>query len=160
MAFEGIQSPTQRPFPASLVPNSPFFWTQSNEPWFVSSCHMEGIVDVTFCRDVSLAHKPILGMLLENENGHRDCLGQFRYDKLLQKVPVDRTTKLYIGSRRTKRSYLYVADVLTFPPTDRDELVWIEVCWHGTLEWWSSLRHSVLRHTSAKGQVTNMEARR
>ncbi|RSL46591.1 hypothetical protein CEP51_015908 [Fusarium floridanum] len=157
LAFEGTQSPTQRPFPASLIPNSPFFWTQSNEPWFVSSCHMEGVVDVTLCRDTSLAHQPILGMLLENENGHRDCLGQFRYDKPLQKVRVDQTAKLYIGSGRTTGSYLYVADVLTFPPTDRDELAWIEVCWQSTLEWWSSLRHSVLRHTSAKGQVTNME---
>lgn len=117
---------------------------------------MEGVVHVTLCREVSLAHKPMLGMLLEYENGHRDCLGQFRYDKLLQKVRVDQTTKLYIGSRRTTRSFLYVADVLTFPPTGRDESLWIEVSWHGTLEWWSSLRHSILRHTSAKGQFTNM----
>ncbi|KAI5456088.1 hypothetical protein BGZ63DRAFT_367870, partial [Mariannaea sp. PMI_226] len=119
LAFKGIQSPIQRAFPPSLIPNSPFFWTQSNEPWFVSSCNMEGIVHVTLCRDVSVAHKPILGILLDYENGHRDCLGQFRYDKLLQKV---------------------------------------RVSWHGTLEWWSSLRHSILRHTSAKGEFTNMAA--
>lgn len=159
LAFEGTQSPIQRPFPPSLVPNSPFFWTQSNESWFISSCNMEGIVEVTLCRDVSLPHKPILGMLLEHEHGHRDCLGQFRYDKLLQKVRVGPTTGLFICSRRATRSFLYVADVLTFPPTDPDESLWIEVPGHGTLEWWSSLRHSILRHTSVKGQFTNMAAR-
>lgn len=159
LAFEGIQSPIQRPFPSSLVPNSPYFWTQSNESWFVSSCNMEGIVDVTLCRDISLAHKPILGILLGYEHGHRDCLGQFRHDKFLQKIRVDQTTHLYIGSRRTTRSFLYVADLLTSPPAGRAELSWMEVSRDGTLEWWSSLRHSILRCTSTKGQFTNMAAR-
>ncbi|KPM34085.1 hypothetical protein AK830_g12489 [Neonectria ditissima] len=160
LAFDGVQSPVQRPFPPSLVPNSPFFWTQSNEPWFVSSCDMEGIVELTLCRDLSLTHKPILGILVKYENGHRDCLGQFRYDKLLERVRVDRTAELYIGSRRTARSFLYVVDVLTSPPADREELFWMEISRGGTMEWWSSLRHSVVRHTSTKGQFTNMAARK
>jgi hypothetical protein len=118
-------------------------------------------VQMTFCTDGSVAHKPISGILLQYGDGHRDCIGQFRWDKSLEKVQVDATAALHIGSRRTTGSFLYVADVLTSPPSDpnRDELYWMEVSWDGILEWWSSGRDSVLRFTSAKGQVTNMEAR-
>ncbi|KAH7169755.1 uncharacterized protein B0J16DRAFT_276889 [Fusarium flagelliforme] len=159
MAFDEIQRPLHRPFPSSLMPRSPYFFTQSNEPWVVSYSNMEGIEEVTLCRDVLVSHKPIIGMLLQYADGHRDCLGQFRFDKALESIRVDQSMNLHIGSRRTTKSFLYVADILTSPPSGRGELFWVEASWDGVLEWWSSPRHSVLRHTSSKGQVTNIAAR-
>ncbi|RKK83319.1 hypothetical protein BFJ68_g17460 [Fusarium oxysporum] len=159
LAFDELAPPVQRPFPPSLIPNPPYFWTQNTEPWFVSSCNMKGIVDMTLCRDTTLAHRPITGILLEYENGHRECLGQFRFDKTLKKVRVEHTTDLYIGSLRTTCSYLYIADVATSPLHDCGSLSWMRVSRHGTLEWWSSLRHSIVRYTSDTGQLTNMETR-
>ncbi|KAH7255279.1 uncharacterized protein BKA55DRAFT_688295 [Fusarium redolens] len=157
LAFDELVPPIQRPSPPSLIPNPPYFWTQNTEPWFVSSCSMEGIVDMTLCRDTAFDHRPITGILLEYENGHRECLGQFRFDKALKKVRVEHITDLYIGSLRTTCSYLYIADVTTSPPHDYGGLSWMRVSRHGTLEWWSSLRHSIVRYTSTTGQLTNLE---
>ena len=159
LAFDEIHHAIRRPFPTSLIPSSPYFFTQSNEPWVVSSCDMEGIIEMTLCRNLLISHKPIMGMLLQYADGHRDCLGQFRFDQALERNRVDQYMSLHIGSRRTTKSFLYVVDVLTSPPPSHPELFWIEVSWDGVLEWWSSPRHSVLRHTSLKGQVTNMAAR-
>lgn len=127
---------------------------------------MRGVVVITLCRDISLPHKPILGMLLEYDNGHRDCLGQFRYDKSLEDVRVDQTTELYIGSQRTVyagskkvvRSSLYIADLSTSPPTGQGETSWIKASLDGTLEWWATERHSLVRCISDDGQSSDNTA--
>ncbi|KAG7421587.1 hypothetical protein Forpe1208_v000122 [Fusarium oxysporum f. sp. rapae] len=157
LAFDGLMPPVQRPFPPSLIPNPPYFWTQNTESWFVSSCSMEGIVDMTLCRDTAFDHRPITGILLQYENGHRECLGQFQFDKALKTVRVEHTMDLYIGSLRTTCSYLYIADIATSPLHDFGGLAWMRVSRHGTLEWWSSLRHSIVCYTSTTGQFTNLE---
>lgn len=158
LAVDGLGPPVQRPFPASLIPNPPCFWTHNTEPWFVSSCSMEGIVDIILCRDTAFDHRPITGMLLEYENGHRECLGQFRFNKTLEKMPVRHIRDLYISSLRTTRSYLYVADITTSPPPhDHGGLFWMQVSRYGTLEWWSSFHHSIIRYTSITGQLTNLK---
>jgi hypothetical protein len=118
---------------------------------------MEGIVDMTLCRDTAFDHRPITGILLEYENGHRACLGQFRFDKALKKMLVEHITDLYIGSLRTTCSYLYIAEIATSPPHDNRGLAWMQVSLHGTLEWWSSLHHSIMRYTTTTGQLTNLE---
>ncbi|RBR03810.1 uncharacterized protein FIESC28_11681 [Fusarium coffeatum] len=157
LAVDGLAPPVQRPFPPSLIPNPPYFWTHNTESWFVSSCSMEGIVDMTICRDTAFDHRPITGILLEYENGHRECLGQFRFDKTLKKMPVQHTRDLYISSLRTTRSYLYVADITTSPPHGYGGLSWMQVSRYGTLEWWSSFHHSIVRYTSITGQLTNLQ---
>lgn len=120
---------------------------------------MEGVVDMTLCRDTACAHRPITGILLEYENGHRECLGQFRFDKVLEKVRVEHATDMYIGSLRTANSHLHIAHIGTSPLHNCGILSWVRVSRHGTLEWWSSLRHSIVRYTSITGQLTNMETR-
>ncbi|KLO94448.1 uncharacterized protein LW93_8870 [Fusarium fujikuroi] len=159
LACDVTEPASQRPFPASLVPNAPCFWTTSTEPWFVSSCSMEGLVAMTLCRDTALFYRPIIGILVEYENGHRECLGQYRFDRTLAKLRLDHATDLYIGSLRTIRSYLYVAEITTSPPYESGISSWMRVSRHGRLEWWSSLRHSIVRYTSATGQFTNIETR-
>jgi len=118
---------------------------------------MEGIVDMILCRDTAFDHRPITGIPLQYENGRRECLGQFRFDKTLEKVPVQHVRDLYIGSLRTTNSHLCIADVATSPLHDYGGLFWMQVSRHGTLEWWSSFHHSIVRYTSITGQLTNLK---
>ncbi|KAH7219632.1 hypothetical protein DER44DRAFT_879520 [Fusarium oxysporum] len=136
LAFDGLTPPVRRPSP-----------------------HLYQTLRTSGPRTPSHAydHRPITGILLEYENGHRECLGQFRFDKALKQMRVEHTTDLYIGSLRTTCSYLYVADIATCPPHGYGGLAWMRVSRHGTLEWWSSLRHSIVRYTSTTGQFTNVE---
>ena len=159
LASGGLAPLVQRPSPPSLILNPPYSWTYNFEPWFVSSCSMEGIVDITLCRDTALGHQPTTGILLQYENGHRECLGQFRFGKTLKKVPVGHIGDLYIGSLRTTYSYLYVAEITTSSSHDHGGLFWMQVSRHGALEWWSSFHHSIIRYTSITGQFTNLATR-
>ncbi|KAJ4323629.1 hypothetical protein N0V84_004237 [Fusarium piperis] len=106
--------------------------------WFASRCELEGVKEVTLCRDVSVPHKPVIGMLVQKTDGHRDCLGQFRFDKTLETIQADRSGGLYVGLQRTPDT-TYVADVRGFRPEDSwpgpKSVSWIEMPWSGTLEW-------------------------
>ncbi|KAF5543875.1 hypothetical protein FPHYL_11158 [Fusarium phyllophilum] len=107
LACDVIEPPSQRPFPASLVPNAPYFWTTSTEPWFVKSCSMAGLMNITLCRDTTLAHRPIIGILIEYDGGHRECLGQFRFDRTLGTPNAERNTN---GSHDLNRLKIISSD--------------------------------------------------
>lgn len=141
--------PVKRRHPRSLMPTIPFPGTQSNEPWLFSSCSMKHVAEVTICQDASLGHRPIIGMQLGYIGGHRACVGQFRFDMVLRTIRVEGTETLYIGSRRTKLRFMYVASVTVAPPADDGgELAWTDFHGEGKLEWWFSSRHSIVRKTS------------
>lgn len=147
LAFDKSHPPVKRPYPRSLMPNIPFPGTMSNEPWLFSCCSTKGVVEVTVCQDVSLGHRPIIGMQLRYTSGHRACVGQFRFDMVLRTIQVGAGV-LYIGSRRTKQRFLYVANVTVAPPADGGcEVEWTDFCRDGNLEWWFSSRHSIVRKT-------------
>jgi hypothetical protein len=110
---------------------------------------MKDVAEITLCTDISLHHKPIIGMQLRYTDDHRACLGQFRFDMDLETIQLKRGIGLYIGGQRTRKSFLYVAKVVVYPPSDRSKLSWIEIRLHNTLEWWFSSRHSVIRHNSS-----------
>jgi hypothetical protein len=109
---------------------------------------MKEAIEVTLCRDVSLGYRPIVGTLVQYMDGHRACLGQFSLDWTLETIQVERGRGLHIGSGRSKKQFAYVADVMVDPPSDRDELSWIDIPWDGTLEWWFSPRRCILRRSS------------
>ncbi|KAF5619786.1 hypothetical protein F52700_11614 [Fusarium sp. NRRL 52700] len=113
LACDVTGPPSQRPFPVSLVPNAPGFWTTNTEPW-----------------DTTLAHRPIIGALVEYDNGHRDCLGQFRFDRSLENLRLDHAADLYIGSLRTLQSYLYVAEITISQPSESGIISWMRVSRH------------------------------
>lgn len=105
---------------------------------FTSRCELKGVEKVTLCRDTSLPHKPVIGMLVQKVDGHQECLGQFRFDKALETIQADRSGGLYISLQRTAR-VAYVGDVRGFPPEDSrldpEDVTWVEAPWSGTLEW-------------------------
>ncbi len=96
------------------------------------------------CKDLSLNCKPIIGMLLRYMDGHRVCVGQFRFDMTLETISVQDGTTVYFGSQRTRNRYLYVAQVTIYPPSDV-ELTWISIGSEQNLEWWFSSRHTIVR---------------
>ncbi|RGP76929.1 hypothetical protein FLONG3_5013 [Fusarium longipes] len=144
----------QVPIPSFLVPHFPSVCTRNNGPWFTSSCSMEGLNKITLCRDFSLAHKPIIGMLMDYETGHRECLGRFRFDKTLEKLCLDSDTDLYVGTGRNIWRFLYLDQIVDTPRFEKKHLRWMRIPRDGIMEWWNSYQHSILRHTSFRGQVT------
>lgn len=144
LAFQGTEVPTVRNYPEPLLPTMPGPYTTSNEPWFFSTCNIRGSTEITLCKDASLGHTPIIGMLLRYADDHRACVGQFRFDMALETIRVEQDMVLYLGSRRTTKLYLYVAEVTVCPPFDPD-LTWINIPWERSLEWWWSSRHCIVR---------------
>ena len=144
MAFDGLYDLATRPYPVGLSPTGLFPVTQYNEPWFYSCCSMQGVAEIILCRDVSSTYKPVMGLVLRYHDGHGACLGQFRFDKSFETILVDQYGALHFGSRRTRQSFLYAAEV-TIDRVDRGELAWLDVNWDGKSEWWFSRRHTVLR---------------
>lgn len=144
MAFKGTSHVTSRPLPSELLTTQPYPGTQYNEPWFFSCCEMRGIAEIILCKDVTSSYRPVMGLQVRYRDGHRVCLGQFRFDMALETVLVDQSSCLHIGSRRTGKSYLYVAEVTSRQP-DRGKLAWLDIGWDGKLEWWFSSRHTVVR---------------
>jgi len=128
----------------------------------------EGLREVVLCRDGTVEHRPVLGMLLvyhthNTDDGHmtehRDCVGQFRFDLTLEKLPIPEGTSLWIldaiyrdrEPRRGVQWKYYVAEVLTREPV-RGEFgwrekdgVWVEIEWGETLEWWVSRWHAFVQ---------------
>ncbi|KAM0434010.1 hypothetical protein ACHAPT_003954 [Fusarium lateritium] len=125
----------ERPLQRSTLVNSQVDPSVRDEnPWFASRCGLQDVKEVTVCRDVSVPHKPIIGMLIQYLDGHRDRLGQFRFDRALETTQAERSRGLYIGLQRMPDT-TYVADVRAFPPEDPGKLSWVEASWSGTLEW-------------------------
>jgi hypothetical protein len=155
MAADGAEQDLDPHWPPLEVEDFPNACTKKSGPWFKSSCSTQGIIGITVCRDLARSHKPIIGLLAEYENGHRECLGQFRFDKSLEKVRLDLDTDFYVGTGRNIWSFMYVSHILTLPQLDKTHLRWTKISRDGVLEWWSSHCHSLLRYKSPDGEFTN-----
>lgn len=137
------------PYPPSLTPSSPPPYTQYNEPWYYTNCRLEDVVEITCCTDRTASHKPIIGMLIGYGNGRRACVGQYRMDWAMETLTVSPSGRLRIGLGKTRRNFPYVASIslpgLATP--DSDSLSWMDMPWHGKLEWWFSQRQCRLYYS-------------
>ncbi|UPK93191.1 hypothetical protein LCI18_004126 [Fusarium solani-melongenae] len=112
--------------------------------------------EVTLCRDVSPSHRPVIGMLVQYTDDHRECLGQFRFDKTLKTIQADQSGGLHISLQMREDEVFededstYVADVYGFPLGDPsicpENESWIEASWSGTLEWKFRSADSTVTH--------------
>lgn len=140
------QPTLNRAHPKSLLPALPFPGTVSSEPWIFSCCGVKDVAELLVCKDISLDHKPILGMQLHYADGRRACVGQFRFNRPIETMRTRGAEVLYIGSQRTKKRHLYVAEITVARPSgDRDGVSWIEIRAEGKLEWWISNRQTIVR---------------
>lgn len=109
---------------------------------------LEGVVDIACCVDMTISHRPIIGMLMYYASGHRACIGQCRLDWVLDKSRVDPAILLRIGLAKTRKNFPYVAKICLSEQaaTISDSISWMDVPWHGKLEWWFSQRQCQLYH--------------
>ncbi|KAI1136068.1 hypothetical protein F5Y05DRAFT_415666 [Hypoxylon sp. FL0543] len=153
LAFENPVLPIPMTVPDSAFPMtrefSEYIWSH-----IYSSCPMKGVAAIIPCVDKTKPEKLVIGMLLIYKDGHRECLGQMRFDWMVDPLVVGPASKLRIGMSRTK----IVCSLLGFhtirnvaavtlgvsknPNVDR----WIDVPWHGTLEWSFTPKLTIIRH--------------
>jgi len=135
-------------YPPSLIPSAPPPYTLYNEVWFYTNCRMENIKEIVYCVDETVTDKPVTGMMLHYTNGRRSCLGQYRPDLALVSLRTDATKKLRIGVGKTSKRFPFVAEVtvLVHGAAELRSSTWVDVPWHGRLEWWFTLRQCKLRH--------------
>ena len=98
---------------------------------------MLGVTEMTLCRDVRLAHRPVIGVLFRCQD-RTSCVGQFRFDMVLEVAPISPKMDLYIGMAKTATRLSYVSDVTTRVPDGQDKTQWIRIPWDGVLDWWFS----------------------
>ncbi|KJZ72249.1 hypothetical protein HIM_08391 [Hirsutella minnesotensis 3608] len=134
--------------PLPLTPTSKPPYTQYNEPWHYTNCVLENVAEIACCVDGTVAHRPIIGMMVYYDDGHRACIGQYRLDWVLDKSPVDRSMLLRLGLAKTRKNLPYVATITLGNPITpvSKSLSWMDVPWHGKLEWWFSQRQCRLCH--------------
>ncbi|KAI8714701.1 hypothetical protein NCS52_01190500 [Fusarium sp. LHS14.1] len=139
-----------RPGPRSLDPPH----INHKNPWFTSRCALEGVKDVTLCRDVSLSHRPVIGMLVQYTDGHQERLGEFRFDRPLKTIQAEQSGGIHIDLQRMEdEESTYVEDVRGFPIGDPsvcpEDESWIELSWSGTLEWKFRWADCIVKHIPA-----------
>ncbi|XP_044717283.1 uncharacterized protein HRG_08791 [Hirsutella rhossiliensis] len=134
--------------PPPLTTTSQPPYTQYNEPWHYTNCMLENVVEIACCVDGTVSHKPVIGMMVHYGDGHRACIGQYRLDWVLDKSPADPSMSLRIGLAKTRKNFPYVARITLGNPAApaSDSLSWMDVPWHGKLEWWFSQRQCRLCH--------------
>lgn len=119
-----------------------------DEPWYYSTCRLENVVGITCCIDTVRNYQPIIGMLIEYAEGHRECVGHYRLDKAAEPFKrdlEDHEGELRIGMSRNQLGKPYVARVGPWGDVDSDTstLQWLDFPWRGRLEWWASPRRGV-----------------
>lgn len=128
-----------RPLERSVCPPSGEIAKAKMEEFFFSSAQLHGIVEVTPCESLLGHTAAITGLVLHYSDGHRECLGQVRLDHLLSPLTAAGSRAMWLGFSSTADGPC-VRKVEFSRPEQSAELVWLEVSWSGTLEWWFSYR--------------------
>ncbi|POR39156.1 Uncharacterized protein TPAR_00647 [Tolypocladium paradoxum] len=95
---------------------------------------IRGCYGNTCCIDKTAPYDPIIAMLIHYGDGRRACVGQYRMDWHL--TP---SQTLRIGLGKTRKNWSYVAKISLrgLAAAESDSLSWIDIAWHGKLEWFS-----------------------
>ncbi|KAI1207663.1 uncharacterized protein F4807DRAFT_434089 [Annulohypoxylon truncatum] len=151
LAFE-TPSPNQYNRPLILpFPISPFPKSTSIEDYFYTSAVLDNVVEVTPCRTVQSGVWAITGILLSYANGYQIAVGQVRLDHLSPTMRVLPSQKMTFTFSAVN-GYPYLASIHSAPPmcSETD----MEICWHGSLEWWFSRRQCKIYHNGQASPVT------
>lgn len=134
-----------------MADSYPLHLAMPHQVCWQSSCSLEDASFVTLCRDVSVEHQPIIGMLITYADQRESCVGQIRFDQKLERIEISRSRTLQLGAARTENLYLYVTNVWTEAPFDYDQTFVLTVPLEGTLVWRYSFQHTELYHSSLPG---------
>lgn len=141
---DGLAVLEKRSYPLSQVPHSnPPAWMQYSWGYYTSAL-LDGVVQVIPCQTGSMPL--IIGLLLKYADGTCDCVGQYRHDCLLPPVDVGDAPTLHLAFGRREGHFHHVAKVTVNRPPYNWDLVWLELPWHGLLEWWVGPEQVKIHH--------------
>ncbi|KAI0882241.1 uncharacterized protein GGS22DRAFT_191411 [Annulohypoxylon maeteangense] len=148
LAYESEDEPMKKEIPQSILTNR--FRDYSSNSWYYTRCDMEGVTRIVPCRKSGSGPKQLIGALLEYEDGHKECMGEWRFDWATEPIRVIDNS----GSLRLKRSNCLhdpfrglssCYDCVNLdielvpkdaPPCEEDGCkVYIDMPWSGTWEW-------------------------
>ncbi|KJZ80055.1 hypothetical protein HIM_00769 [Hirsutella minnesotensis 3608] len=107
------------------------------EDYFYTSSRLAGLTSITPCK--RQGSEAILGLLLSFTDGHKNVVGQVRFDSLAQPIEVYEGLTVFLGFRRLKLKYPYAAEIsAVFLDPDSEFETVIQLSSDGVLEWlWS-----------------------
>lgn len=162
-AADGIMEPHKDSHEISALPSlprpvSPCPRAECADFWQYSSCSLENVVAIQLCVETPVRHQPVVGMLVSYADGHKECVGQWRFDWASKPIDTSGTDGLHICHQRTRylssgrHRYIGIVAVRTelrqtSPVADGE---WSAVGWTGTLEWWFSRRYIWLYHNGVR----------
>lgn len=130
-----ILEPESRPRVDSYLP-PPLLFRSSPLSHYMTKAPLQGLIDVQYCRDTKLPHRPCIGLLLYYDDGGIESLGQIRWDRKMS----DRIFAPVCLLRGIEDGKHYVKDVraITGPSSKRIEEAedWLGIPTHGSLIWW------------------------
>ncbi|KAI1265215.1 hypothetical protein F5Y18DRAFT_417326 [Xylariaceae sp. FL1019] len=118
------------PVPSTLLPR-----TFPDERYLYTAASVENVASFSICR--SRAGPIIIGLLFTYNDGHRECVGQIRFDSLESPISVDISQGLWLRVARDSSGCPRVSEA-GYSPMPGFEKEYISVTWQGTLEWWFS----------------------
>ncbi|KAI1209198.1 uncharacterized protein F4807DRAFT_467816 [Annulohypoxylon truncatum] len=158
LACENMKPTARREIPQSVIPITSV--DLSPLGWYYSRCEMEGVTHIIPCHKNTRHPNQLVGLLLEYEDGHRERLGEWRFDWAAEPIRV----LGHSGSLRLKEKvYDHLCDgqvckvwdmevvPARAPPSEEEDYDWyIDLPWHGTLEWWFDLSPLFCAHSHAE----------
>jgi hypothetical protein len=112
----------------------------SGEAWHFSSCPLHDIAEMVCCE----AHQRVYGILFRYHNGGSACVGEFRWDWVLEPVRPGtcQTMRLRVDRAHNWRPCVTQVSFDEGPPADgidaseEPEPEWLSFPLRGKLEWW------------------------
>ena len=108
--------------------------------WYFSTVSMDDVISLSICEDRSTTHFQCLGMLLTYEDGHRESLGQFRFDKhRSHNADLDAWE---FNSQHTETKPIILSRLSG--SSDGAE-IWYKLPRTGILSWWFGIKGNIIR---------------
>ncbi|KAI1392680.1 uncharacterized protein F4822DRAFT_441552 [Hypoxylon trugodes] len=167
LAVENAQDRVLCEIPTNILPLQDNPALNYDHQSYYSSCSLVGLAKVTLCTDKNKPHKPIIGMLCEYTDGHRECVGQIRFDMVDELLDMDGAIGLHFAICNQQSEVLdprncwiynvphvstttsHVVTINTRPLTLWGPgFVWGCIPLQGTLEWWFTPCCTFVGHTA------------
>ncbi|KAK5999211.1 hypothetical protein PT974_01602 [Cladobotryum mycophilum] len=130
-----------------------------DEFFMSTSVSLENVVALIPCYARRPGRPPIImGIIFQYADGHQDCLGSIRLDRLGDSLVVDSTQNMWLGfGKVVYMNTSFMFSIRFSPPTHAERhdlpywhpynpMEWSDVPWTGRLDWWITGRHCQIRH--------------